>query len=224
MDLARGIDTIPLVASTAERAGKFPNPSVGQRVQNAGTGAIERWNGTAWVTDIPFGTSPTFTSVTTGGLTATGNTTLGDATSDTVTMTARVASDVVPSTANARSLGSAALPFAAAYLAEATVGSTRMVTQTTDTVSAATIILSATSGNFAYFAIVTGRESGSGNDEFLDLVAFASNGASAAVVASSTLEGSPAVRTYSMSTGNLRVAMASGTYHIGVYAFRIPRT
>lgn len=38
----------------------------------------------------------------------TGNTTLGDATTDTVTVTAQVASDVLPSTDNARDLGSAA--------------------------------------------------------------------------------------------------------------------
>jgi hypothetical protein len=47
-ELAREIDAIPVVATTAERAGKYPTPSVNQRVHNLETGAIDRWNGSAW--------------------------------------------------------------------------------------------------------------------------------------------------------------------------------
>lgn len=223
MELARAIDAIPVVATTAERAGKYPNPAVNQRVHNLATGNIDRWNGTAWVSTPLATTDP----LEVGALTVTGNTTLGDATTDTVTVTARVASDVVPSTANTRDLGTSALPFAEAYVGQLFVGVTsqaQQVVQTTDTVGPATVILNASAGSYAYFCVVTGRETASGNDEFLDLVAFASNASSAAVLSSGTLEGSPAARTYSMSTGNLRVAMAANTYHIGVYAFRIPRS
>jgi hypothetical protein len=50
--LARQIDGIPVVASTADRTAKYPTPSTNQRVQNLATGAIERYTGTAWVTDF----------------------------------------------------------------------------------------------------------------------------------------------------------------------------
>ena len=44
-----------------------------------------------------------------GDTTLSGNTTIGDATSDTLTVTARLISDIVPSTNDARNLGSASL-------------------------------------------------------------------------------------------------------------------
>lgn len=49
MQLANAIDAIPYVATTAQRTALYPAPNVGQRVQNAETGAIERWTGSAWV-------------------------------------------------------------------------------------------------------------------------------------------------------------------------------
>ncbi len=41
---------VPVVATTADRATAFPSPTTNQRVHNLQTGAIERWNGSAWVT------------------------------------------------------------------------------------------------------------------------------------------------------------------------------
>ncbi len=55
------------------------------------------------------------TTLTVAGLTCTGITTLGDATSDTVIFTARVNSDVLPSTDNTRNLGSATNRWANIY-------------------------------------------------------------------------------------------------------------
>lgn len=47
--LAFAQDAIPLVATTAARGVAFPTPDTNQRVQNLETGAIERYNGSAWV-------------------------------------------------------------------------------------------------------------------------------------------------------------------------------
>lgn len=47
--LARAIDAIPVVASTTDRDAQFPSPSLYQRVQLATSGAIQTWNGSAWV-------------------------------------------------------------------------------------------------------------------------------------------------------------------------------
>lgn len=47
-EFANRLDAIPLVSTTAERGTLFPSPSVGQRVQNAETGAVERYTGTVW--------------------------------------------------------------------------------------------------------------------------------------------------------------------------------
>lgn len=52
----------------------------------------------------------------TGAATFNGAVTLGDATGDTVTVTGRFASDLIPSTTSTRSLGSASLSFAGLYL------------------------------------------------------------------------------------------------------------
>lgn len=41
-------DAIPLVAGTADRAARFPNPDLHQRTQRLDTGCIEYWDGTQW--------------------------------------------------------------------------------------------------------------------------------------------------------------------------------
>ena len=51
-ELAKRLDGIPLVTTTAERGTLYPSPATGQRVQNLQTAAIERWTGTAWVVDV----------------------------------------------------------------------------------------------------------------------------------------------------------------------------
>ncbi len=43
---------LPVVKTTTERDARFPDPSLNQRVHNLQTGALERWNGSSWVTDF----------------------------------------------------------------------------------------------------------------------------------------------------------------------------
>lgn len=62
--LPNALDAIPIVQSTADRTAKYPVPNNNQRTQNLATGTIDRWNGSAWVTD--------FTSTSGGGTTPTG--------------------------------------------------------------------------------------------------------------------------------------------------------
>ena len=52
--LAPYLDGIPVVADAATRDAKFPLPtrSQDQRCFNKGTGNVERWTGSAWVTDL----------------------------------------------------------------------------------------------------------------------------------------------------------------------------
>lgn len=47
-EFANRLDAIPLVATTAERGTLFPSPSIGQRVQNLGTGQFERYTASGW--------------------------------------------------------------------------------------------------------------------------------------------------------------------------------
>lgn len=51
--LAQRLWGIPQVRNNDERDALFPNPSTGQRVDNAFTGTIQRWNGASWL-DIYF--------------------------------------------------------------------------------------------------------------------------------------------------------------------------
>ena len=61
--------------------------------------------------------STKFRNVEVKDLSATGDTTIGDASTDTITVTARVASSVVPSTTNTRDLGSSSLKWKDLYVA-----------------------------------------------------------------------------------------------------------
>lgn len=65
-----------------------------------------------------------------GALVANGNTTLGDATSDTITATGRFNTDLVPSTDNARDLGTSALKWKQVYATTFTEGTFPVVIQT----------------------------------------------------------------------------------------------
>lgn len=51
--LANALDTIPIVQSTTDRNTKYPNPVVGQRVENLQTGVVERFSGTTWLSPDP---------------------------------------------------------------------------------------------------------------------------------------------------------------------------
>jgi hypothetical protein len=91
------------------RAASDLTPST-NNVRNLGSSALN-WL-TAYVNTLQVGANSTLT----GDLSVQGNTTLGDATSDTVTFNARAASDLTPSTNNARNLGSTALNWSTAYV------------------------------------------------------------------------------------------------------------
>jgi len=51
--LARLLDAIPVVATTAERTSRFPSPYIDQRVQNKEAGAIQRYDASlGWVNEF----------------------------------------------------------------------------------------------------------------------------------------------------------------------------
>lgn len=52
MNVAKAIDSIPVVASTTERNTLFAVPAMDQRVYNKATGCCERWNGIIWAIDF----------------------------------------------------------------------------------------------------------------------------------------------------------------------------
>jgi hypothetical protein len=79
-------------------------------------------------------------------------------------------------------------------------------TQTTTGITTAKAIAGIEDGSFL---LVRGSD-GSGND-FMDLV-ITQNSGTPTVITSKTLSGSPAARTYAISSFNLTLAMASGTY------------
>ena len=73
------------------------------------TGTSLQVNGDAVITGTLTAATFTPSSITTSNFVVQGNTDLGDATSDTITATARFDSDLVPSTNNARDIGSSSL-------------------------------------------------------------------------------------------------------------------
>ena len=79
-------------------------------------------------------------------------------------------------------------------------------------VSTTPVAISTLSSNRGGFALVWGQD-GSGN-RFFDVVAFAGDSSStkATAIASMSPAGTPVARTYSVSTQQLTLAMASGTY------------
>lgn len=79
---------------------------------------------------------------------------------------------------------------------------------TTTTITTAKKIGS--SSNDGAMALVIGRD-GSGNN-FLDLLLVGNNAVTPTVVSSKSLLGSPSARTYSAVSGQILLAMASGTY------------
>jgi hypothetical protein len=93
-------------------------------------------------------------------------------------------------------------------------------TQLTTSVStsATTIYTDISSGmssaSAGYFIIYGNNNAGAG---FMDVVVAKANG-TPVVVSSSTIEGSPAARTYSVSSFALQLTMASGTYNVNLKA------
>lgn len=77
------------------------------------------------------------------------------------------------------------------------------------------------SGKKVLYCVITGDD-GSGN-AFLDRVAVEEGpAATRTVLESQTIKGSPAARTYAMSTTNLQLSMASGTYSVRSAVISLP--
>lgn len=102
-------DTTSDTVTFNARANSNLEPSSNNAV-NLGSSALN-W-GTAFINTLQVAANSTLT----GDLSVQGNTTLGNATSDTVTFTARAASDLTPSTSNTRNLGSSTLNWGTGYL------------------------------------------------------------------------------------------------------------
>jgi hypothetical protein len=85
--------------------------------------------------------------------------------------------------------------------------------QSTSVSTSATVIL--TPNLYASFCIVFGSD---GTNRFMDLILCTLASGTVQVVASSTVSGTPAARTYSQSSSTYRLAMASGTYTVQVSA------
>ena len=106
--------------------------------------------------------STKFRNVEVKDLSATGDTTIGDASTDTITVTARVASSVVPSTTNARDLGSSSLKWKDLYVAGTITGNvTGDVTG--DLTGNVTGNCSGTAGALASGAVFTASGTGTGS-------------------------------------------------------------
>lgn len=92
--------------------------------------------------------------------------------------------------------------------------------------TSATTILASASANGS-LALVCGI---SGGDQFFDIVFFGANVAAKVSAATGTgaaqidISGTPALRTYTCVSGNLRLAMASGTYSVSATEIRMGNT
>lgn len=88
---------------------------------------------------------------------------------------------------------------------------------TSTSVTGATTIYTISGPTPMAFVMVTGD---SGTAGFADMVAFISSGA-AIVIGGGTTYGAPAVRTYTVSGGDLQLAMAAGTYTVKAAPFEV---
>lgn len=97
-------------------------------------------------------------------------------------------------------------------------GGTAQTTQCAQTTTAITTAKTIAALEDASLVLVRGSD-GAGN-EFLDLV-ISGNSGTPTVISSKTTAGSPAARTYTISSFNLQLAMASGTYTTNVMWFQM---
>lgn len=99
-------------------------------------------------------------------------------------------------------------------------GTSTDLVQRTSSITTATTILTNVAPNLssaaASYILVYG--SNNAGAYFFDVLVCVANAASATVLSSTTLGGSPAARTYALSGGALTLAMASGTYNVMVKA------
>jgi hypothetical protein len=130
-----------LATSATLVAPNLGTPASGVVTNLTGTASINI-NGTVGATTPNTGAFTT--------LSATGNTTLGDATADTITANGRFNTDVVPSTDNARDLGTAALKWKQVYATTFTEGTFPVVSQTDIGTAPNQIPLNQYLGNLAF--------------------------------------------------------------------------
>lgn len=98
-------------------------------------------------------------------------------------------------------------------------GNTIMIAQTLNTQNVTTSAASITNGtDHGVLTIVGGEISGGTSPRFVDLVFWGYDG-TPTVVASHTVRGAPAGRTYTIASQTLRLTMASGTYDIHTYSW-----
>ena len=111
---------------------------------------------------------------------------------------------------------------AKSHIVRTTVAAVNGTSQIT-AVRTASVSTSATTiyamGDYGYLFLITGDNGGAG---FTDLV-ISGYGSSVTVISSTTAFGSPAARTYSNSSGNLQLAMASSTYNVAVISMQSGR-
>lgn len=89
----------------------------------------------------------------------------------------------------------------------------------TTSVTTAKVIFT-TSADYDYALHLVVGNDGGGN-EFFELVTYGGSSTTTPTVIGTYTKGSPSARTYSQSSGNLRVAMAAGTYAINVASYGV---
>ena len=87
-------------------------------------------------------------------------------------------------------------------------------------ISTATIIGALISGDYSGIIIVHGSD---GTNMFLDQIMVSSSYDATAVISQTTIGGSPAVRTYTVSGNDISLAMASGTYTVTTQLTQSPQ-
>jgi len=97
-------------------------------------------------------------------------------------------------------------------------GGTAIATQCTQTATGITTAKTIAGLEEASFIMVRGSDGGGNN--FMDLL-ISQNSGTPTVITSKTLSGSPSARTYTISSFNLQLAMASGTYTTNTMWFQL---
>lgn len=125
--------------------------TAGRKWMTTDAGDVRVWydNGSSWeeVDYVRVGGSASFIDLTvTGNLDVQGNTTIGNASADTVTVNAQVASSLVPSTTNTRDLGSTSNRFRDLWLAGNATTANLSVTGTQASFRSVTYTMPATQG------------------------------------------------------------------------------
>lgn len=139
-----------------------------------------------------------------------------------------IGSSVLPSINLGYALGSSAFGWASLYASRHYLGdnlNSEKFYVNTDGVTTVAVTIAQIPGIIALhtaYCVIVGRDTPAGTAEFIDVVAIAPGG-SPVTITSTTLQGSPAARTYTLSVFELQLAMASGTYNIGTHITTLPR-